>query len=170
MIRYTFRDDEPIRIKAAGKADPQVFGEALADIANKTQGELTPHAVLEAARAKKHPLHPHFEWDDALAAEAFRLDQARSIIRVVRVVDREAEDGTRRAFVSVATKDGTAYRPIGDVQKSADLQLALMRQADRDLEAWERRYRELTDICNIVSSARGALQKKMQQPEQRVAA
>lgn len=74
MIRYVFKEDEPIRIKAAAKANPQVIGEALSEVAKNEGGRLTPGAVVSAARSQNHPLHPHFEWDDRVAAEAYRLD------------------------------------------------------------------------------------------------
>lgn len=48
-------------------------------------GRLTPRAVVDAARDENHPLHGEFEWDDTVAAEAYRLDQARQLIADVRV-------------------------------------------------------------------------------------
>lgn len=50
---------------------------ALAD----KDGRITPEAVVGAARDPAHPLHPRFEWDDSVAAERFRIAQARAIIR-----------------------------------------------------------------------------------------
>ena len=170
MVRYVFREDEPIRIKAAGKADPQVIGQALQEIAKDHGQELSPKHVVDAARSSNHPLHPHFEWDDALAAEAFRLDQARNIIRIVRVEDVESKEGTSRAFLSVATKDGVAYRGFDEVKRSVELQTALLQGAKRDLDAFERRYRELMDVCQIVSKAREAVQKRLDKLENRAAA
>lgn len=46
---------------------------------------LTPDDVLGAARKPTNPLHDLFEWDDAVAAEEHRRDQARGIIREVQV-------------------------------------------------------------------------------------
>ena len=48
-------------------------------------GKLTAHAVVDAARDAKSPLHGYFEWDDSKAAEQYRLDQARVLIRTVQV-------------------------------------------------------------------------------------
>ncbi len=84
MITYTFRD-EPVAILNAKKADPQKIGRALAKIAEANAGRLTPGAVVEAARSPNSALHRHFEWDDRKAAEAYRRDQAREIIAVIRV-------------------------------------------------------------------------------------
>lgn len=154
MIRYAFKEDEPVRIKAATHANAQVIGEALASVADEQGGRLTPRMVVEAAKTKDHPLHRHFEWDDAVAADAYRLDQARNLIRLVRVEDAGASDPQPRAFLSISDDQGVAYRPLEAVRKSSDFQQALLAAAERDLEAFERRYRQMKDICEIVRTAR----------------
>ena len=155
MIRYVFADDKPLTIKAASKANAQRIGEALARIAAQNGGNLSPHDVVEAARADRHPLHRHFEWDDAKAAEAYRLDQARHLIRIVRV-ERPDDQEPVRAFISVADR-GVSYRTIDDVLGSARLQAIVLDQAQRDLEAFEKRYRELEDVCSVIADARAKI-------------
>lgn len=61
---------------------------ALRALAEANGGRLTPDAVVEAASEPDSPLHPCFEWDDTEAAARYRLDQARTLIRSVRVVVR----------------------------------------------------------------------------------
>lgn len=46
---------------------------------------LTPQVVVEEARDVSHPWHPEFTWDNTVAAERYRLDQARSLIARVRI-------------------------------------------------------------------------------------
>ena len=58
---------------------------AIAAIAESNGGRLTPELVVEAARDPASPLHSHFEWDDPKAAAAHRLDQARTLIRSVKI-------------------------------------------------------------------------------------
>jgi hypothetical protein len=166
MVRYVFREDAPLRLKGAKEADPQRIGEAIAEVAERQGGRLTPDAVVEAARSDESPLHPHFEWDNDAAAEAYRLDQARGIIRSIRVIEPKAEDGVVRAFVSV-NDSGSSYRSIREVQTSSALQGLILRQAERDLEAWEKRYRQLTDICDLIRSARERLRRKRDGGERR---
>lgn len=167
MIKYTFRDG-PITIKAADKANAQVIGDTLAKIGKANDGKLTPKAVLEAARSKTSPLHKHFEWDDSVAAERYRLDQAREIIGIIRVVDAKA--GERPAYISIASDEGTSYRTVQDVASSADLQMAILRQCDRDLEAITRRYRQLMDVCELTGKAREAIRVRIANLETRAAA
>lgn len=47
--------------------------------------QLTPNKVVEIAKDPESPLHGHFCWDDNEAAHQYRLEQARSLIRVVRI-------------------------------------------------------------------------------------
>ncbi len=164
MITYTFRD-EPVAILNAKKADPQKIGRALAKIAEANAGRLTPSAVVEAARASSSPLHRHFEWDDSKAAEAYRRDQAREIISVIRC--EEGGEEPTRAFLSVKDGAGTAYRTKQEVSTSVELQLAVLKQAERDLDAFTKRYRELADICDDVRSAREKVVARRSQMEAR---
>lgn len=166
MVEYIFRDG-PVTIKNAKKADPQKIGTALAKIAEQQKGRLTPPAVVEAARDVRNPLHKHFEWDDAVAAQSYRLGQARMLIRSVALVG-DGDDEPAPAFLSIADKGGTAYRTVQEVMDSADLQSAVLAAAERDLAAFEKRYRQLQDICEIVSDARAKIAARRNKHESRV--
>lgn len=48
-------------------------------------GTLTADLVVAAAADAASPLHEHFVWDDAEAGHQYRLEQARLLIRTVRV-------------------------------------------------------------------------------------
>lgn len=152
MPRYVFNDEKPLTLKNAKNADPQVIGEALTKISAATNGKLTPSAVVEAARNRRHPLHRFFEWDDTAAAEKWRQDQARGLIRCVRI--DAGDEPPAPAFLSIADRSGTAYRPLAEVLSSVELQLAVLSQAERDLAAFEKRYRDFSDICDLVRAAR----------------
>jgi hypothetical protein len=51
----------------------------------RDNGRLAPADVVEAARDPESPLHSHFNWDDSDAAEKYRLMQARTLIRTVKL-------------------------------------------------------------------------------------
>lgn len=67
------REDDPVRFE-------------LERIAATNDGVLTPDAVVKAAEPEESPLHDRFEWDDSVAAHQYRIEQARTLIRSVRVV------------------------------------------------------------------------------------
>jgi len=62
----------------------EVIDAELARIAGET-GKLTPDDVLAAAQDEASPPHELFEWDDTEAARLWRIEQARAVIRSVRV-------------------------------------------------------------------------------------
>lgn len=41
--------------------------------------------MIDSAKDRTSPLHEHFEWDDSSAAHAWRLVQARALIRHVKI-------------------------------------------------------------------------------------
>jgi hypothetical protein len=46
---------------------------------------LIPEDVVAAAKEPAHALHDCFEWDDSKAGHLYRIDQARALIREVKV-------------------------------------------------------------------------------------
>jgi len=173
MIRYVFREDQPVILKGAKGADPQVIGDALEKIRVDAGGELRPEAVVDAAKATDNPLHRHFEWDDRKAAYQHRLSEARSLIRLVRIEAEEDGEMPKMAFFSINGTGGRSYRAVGDVTRSQALQDALLEAADRDLKAWQTRYQMIEDVCILVTEARAKLaakRKRADKKETRVAA
>lgn len=59
------------------------------------QGELTTEVVLKDAKKSSSPLHEYFDWDDKEAAHNWRTEQARRLIRSVRLVIHETETKVR---------------------------------------------------------------------------
>ena len=168
MIRYVFNDDPlPLMFKNADKANPQVIGEIIEKIGQANDGETKPQAVVDKARVRNNPLHKHFEWDDAIAGAKYRLNEARMIIRCIMVVDKRTESGTARAFMSIKDTDrgGVSYRHIEEVMGSAELTLAVMIKADKELEAFMARYRQLQDICDIIQDARDKIKVRREEVE-----
>jgi hypothetical protein len=58
--------------------------EEVQSIENK-KGQITPDQVIEAAKNESSVLHKFFVWDDSEAATLYRRDQARDLIRRVKV-------------------------------------------------------------------------------------
>ena len=158
-MKYAFNDDGAIvAIKNAKNADPQAIGEAIERVRLDRGGELHPGDLVDAAKDPASVLHRHFEWDNKVAAESYRLDQARAIIRLVRVVDKDGDQS--RAFVSIRSDHGVSYRSIGDVLQSKDLRERVLEQAEKDLAAWQTRYRELHDLVERVEPIRAEISRR----------
>lgn len=162
-IKYIFRDDNIRPFLNAKDADPQEIGEAIEALADKT-----PKAIVDNARDPESPLHRHFEWNDAAAAEKWRHQQARLIISCIISIDGNNEP--ERAFHSITDKAGTAYHSIQEIRSSGDLQEKLLAAAERDLDAYTTRYRVLKDICAIVETAKKVIKARRSKNENRAAA
>lgn len=77
-------------------------------------GVLRPEAIVDYARDQTTELYHHFEWRDSEAAAAYRLVQARAIIRVqVTIVDSGEGETELRAYVSLLPAQG--YEETVDV-------------------------------------------------------
>lgn len=50
-----------------------------------SEGRLRPEDVVDAARNPNSALHSYFTWDDSEAAVAYRLQEARALIKRVKV-------------------------------------------------------------------------------------
>ncbi len=159
-IKYIFAEDAVLAIPNAKTANPQKIGESLEKIRVNAGGELTPIDVVNAARDPKNALHAYFEWDDSVAAESFRLSQARGVIRLVRVADDASESGTARAFISISGEGGKSYRSLSDVKSNANLRDAVLKAAERDLGAFEARYKELSDVLPDIAAAKEKIRNR----------
>ena len=102
------------------------------------------------ARDPTNPLHKHFEWEDGVAAEAYRVQQARALIRIVLVADdTKPEAPPTRAFFAINDeKEGYSYRPVAQVVSSVEMRLSLLKSARRDLRAFRERYRSIKELCD----------------------
>jgi len=72
------------------KVDATVAANELERIRNR-EGKLKPAVVVNEARPARSPLHSAFEWDDYVAAEEHRRDQARYMVRALEVVPEGEE-------------------------------------------------------------------------------
>lgn len=132
--------------------DAQVAGEELERI-HERDGKITPAAVVEDARPENAPLHPCFEWRDDVAAEKYREEQARCLIRTV-VIKQEPEKKEPKKVVVVRgfvhTNDD--YQPMKVVLKRPDYTEQMMADALRDLKAFMAKYRDLSQLAPMLET------------------
>lgn len=74
------------------------------------RGRLTAEQVVEAARPDGSALHGCFEWDDSKAAESYRIEQARELIRRVKI-EVTIEERTIKTVGYVRDPDKNATEP-----------------------------------------------------------
>jgi len=141
--------------------DPDAVGVCLEKLRVKKKGKLTPEDVVSAAKAASSPLHLYFEWDDAEAAHQHRLNQARYLLRSVRVV-HVAKEGTHeiavssRAFVNLNTPGDRSksipYYSVEDVLADPDKRSKYIANAAKELATYAKKYRHLVEFSGVFSA------------------
>lgn len=115
-------------------------------------GRLTPQIVLDVARAPEHPLHSRFEWDDAVAAEKWRREQAHDLIQSVKI-SYAAPNGTRselRAFHAVRSEQGHVYDPTEEIVQDEIATRILLKQMEQDWRSLKNRWSGFKQFADMV--------------------
>ena len=127
------------------RADADEAGRQFEEL-ERTVG-LTPETVLDANRDETAPLHNEFEWDDGIAAEKFRLNQAGHLIRCICAKPEKEEQKPMRVFFTVQKNDG--YNNLQTIIQIQDKRKALLEQALKELDAFMEKYKSLSELANI---------------------
>lgn len=137
------------------KKSAKLVGEHLELLRQQCKGELTPQDVLADARNPNSPLHAYFEWDDSEAAEQYRLQQARGLIRaVVAVYVSDDKPAVRqKAYVHINEPSAPHYRETGHAMSVKSTRDIVLRQAWREFQAWRKRYRDLKEFSDLFDVA-----------------
>lgn len=131
------------------KADPQEM--------------LRAEAVVEFARDNiGSALHSKFPWDDADAARLKRLDIARGIIRIYRIVVDEKKPEPFRAYVSLTTDrvKGGGYRPAMSVLNHEEHRKQLLADAYKVMSGFMKKYGTLTELAEVFAAIDRVLHSK----------
>lgn len=120
------------------------------------RGGLSAHVVLDEARKKRSPLHDHFEWDNDIAAEKFRLEQAKYLLRAV-VVEVEVDNKPTfiRAFHAVKDNEDDefkTYYPLKTILSDEDKRQQVIEYALSEMEGWRTRYHQYSQLQPIITS------------------
>ena len=126
---------------------------------------VTARELLDASRDENAPLHNCFEWDDSVAAEKYRLTQARHIISSVEIIIRRESDQpiVTRAFLNVKP-------PLPKVEGcfvSSDVVMTtpaylnqVLKNALSELRAFQKKYQayqELTGVFKAIDAFEDSL-------------
>lgn len=112
----------------------------------------TMHDVVDMARPEDHYMHDMFEWDNSIAGEKYREEQARKIVHMLVFVDEKTEKPSPvRVFYS-APLEPRKYEPTMVILKQPDKHKALLDQAMSELYAFKRKYEHLTELSEVFSA------------------
>ena len=98
-------------------------------------------------------MHSRFEWDDAVAAEAHRLDQAHRLIQAVRITYRASEqDEPRqvRAFHAIRSPKGYVYEDVEQIADDPIKRKLLLSEYEREWRDLKRRWERLPEFWQLI--------------------
>jgi len=160
-------------VKGSKLSDSQakVFGKRIDWLMDQNGRSVTPEDLLMDARNAKSPLHKYFEWSDRAAAEQWRLNQARYVLRSISVdvVYADGNKKTTRAFVNVNRPIGddeerkSVYVNIESALSDSDMGDQLLEDAVSELDSWRQRYamlRELAIVFGAIEKVKTRLRKR----------
>jgi len=102
-------------------------------------GNPKPHEIVEIAKEKDCVIHKYFDWDNESAAEKYRINQARQLIRCLYV---EIDEGNEvRAYESILTlEDERSYLEIDRIASDQSLVDQVIETALKELNYWKLKY------------------------------
>jgi hypothetical protein len=107
-------------------------------------GMLFPASVVEWAET--HPdssLHNALEWDNDRAANAWRLEQVRQLIRLYITV---GEPNETVVSLSIDRTNGGGYRSMSDVAARPDLRDIMLADALAELQRVQAKYQRVQEL------------------------
>lgn len=137
-------------IFAAWKSGCRISADAqkVADEILSIGSSATTAQILDKARDEQTELHKCFDWDDAEAAEKWRLQQARHI--VCNLVIKEKSDTPRpevRVFFKTDADNG--YKPTVLIMQDKDEYRKLLDRALAELTSFRAKYKTLVELDGV---------------------
>lgn len=122
----------------------------------KKYGEVTARNFVDAARPEKSPLHKLLEWDNTKAAEAWRIQQAGTIICCLSIQrENTPEPVTVRAYMNVADGADNPTRRTGsfintqDAFSDKEKRSMILKVAVRELKELQQKYSNLQELAAV---------------------
>lgn len=135
-------------------ADAAIIGPRLIELSDSLERPVTPDDIVADAKAESSTLHPYFLWDDAAAAEKYRIAQAQHMVRSINitVTGEGVEPITTRAFHVITAHDEArdddmrGYHPTIRIMSDDALMAQVITRARQELDGWRRRYKQYSAL------------------------
>ena len=125
-------------------ADAQKVADEILEIGNSA----TTAQILDKARDEKTELHKCFDWDDAEAAEKWRLQQARHIVCNL-VIKEKSETPHPDIRVFFKTDADSGYKPTVLIMQDKDEYRKLLARALAELNSFRAKYKTLVELDGV---------------------
>lgn len=104
--------------------------------------------ILDMARDEQTELHKCFDWNDAVAAEKWRLQQARHIVCNL-VIKESSETPKPEVRVFYKTDVDSGYKPVTLIMRDRDEYQKLLARALAELRSFQTKYETLTELDGV---------------------
>lgn len=136
------------RFKQLYKADAQRVADEIYSIGETA----TPKQIVALAKNEQTELHKCFEWNDSIAAEHYRIQQARDVVRhlvIKRPEENKEKPQNLRLFFKPVGSEG--YRPTELIMKNENEYERLLETARAELHMFKKKYSMLTELEEILA-------------------
>lgn len=153
IVGFEFSDGSRFQPGAVQNANE--VGEHLERLRAQCKGELTPQDVLKDAKHNNSPLHSFFEWNDGEAAEQYRLQQARGLIRAVVAIYTSPDKPAvrQKAYVHISEPGAPHYRETGHAMSQKATRDLVLKRAWQEFQSWRKRYETLKEFSDLFEVA-----------------
>lgn len=112
---------------------------------------ITPEDVVEMARDENSETHKCFTWDDSIAAEKWRKQEARQIFCNL-VIERSVTESENSVPIRIFhCNEGRSYKHAELVFKVEDEYQKLLQSAYAELRAFKIKYQSLNELSEILA-------------------
>lgn len=118
----------------------------------REHGVCSPRALVERERPEQAPLHECFEWNDARAAEEYRVDQARALVRSLVIIRGET---SAPAYVHVTITDADddeereGYIDVLSAMRNPRQRQQVLMEALEQLNGMRQRYADFQELAPV---------------------
>ena len=130
-------------------------------------GGCKPAQVVAEAKKARSKIHGCFQWDDTEAAERYRCEQAKLLIRSISITVDLPDDGEVKvpALSSVRQEDGTrVYVSTTDAMSDRETQDQVLQHCLNSLVQWRRKWKalsELSEVSELIDAAIAGIREKV---------
>jgi hypothetical protein len=143
--------------------DAQLVGEEFEKIGSLNSG-LTPDLVVAAAVPINSVLHNCFDWDNEVAGDKWRKNQAGQMIRTLVVCNPKYDQDSEkviRAYVNIECDNNRLYLPTAQALSDADYRAQVLNKAIIELLTFENKYKDLLELADVFIAIEDSRRKLM---------
>mgnify|MGYP003133091501 FL=1 len=162
MQKYVWQNNILLGKEGLDKLDPQIIGERLDFLRKQNGGELIPDDILKDAENSESPLALIFTNSVENDAYEYRKQIARTVINSVRIVVTGTKKIVETKYAYYNVRDGKKHSYMSEeiVMSDPDINAKVVREAERKLNEWINRYKQITELSPYVKAIEVLLKER----------